>query len=401
MQHGGPSRVPAEQAPFDRGSMTQILRTWLPVFLALLLIQMGNGLTGSLVSIAGEERAFAPLLQGLILSAFFAGSFAGAVMAPPLIRRTSHAFSAGLFTLCLSGATLGFAASGDPSSWVVIRMLAGCAITGMFATVESWLNLSIADTVRARIFSVYILIQLSGLAAGQLLLSARSVGESPLFLVAAAVTALAALAFRTERVEHKLVEVPRKISFRAIVARAPQGTACIALAGFSWAGLMASGPATLQMLGLGDMDKSLVMSLAVASGMLAQFPAGWLADHMDRGRLLLLLTFGATLAALLPLLGTGPAMIYAFAIAFGAVTFPLYAIGVALTSEALGQDERTSAAALMIVAFNIGAVIAPLAIANTIAGLGPYSYFLLLAVPQALFALIGLTQLSSRHRVRR
>jgi hypothetical protein len=46
-------------------------------------------------------------------------------------------------------------------------------------------------------------------------------------------------------------------------------------------------------------------------------------------------------------------------------------------------------------------VIAPLAIANTIAGLGPYSYFLLLAVPQALFALIGLTQLSSRHRVRR
>jgi len=398
--HGDRGCVAAEGASLNRGSMTQILRTWLPVFLALLLIQMGNGLTGSLVSIAGQERAFPPLLQGLILSAFFAGSFAGAVMAPPLIRRTSHGFSAALFTFGLFGSTLGFAVTGDPWSWVVIRMLAGCAITGMFTTVESWLNLSIADSIRARIFSIYILIQLIGLAAGQLLLSARSLGESPLFLVAAMVTALAALAFRTERIEHPLVEAPRKMSFLAILRRAPQGTACIALAGFSWAGLMASGPATLQMMGLSDIDKSLVMSLAVASGMLAQFPAGWLADHMDRGRLLLLLTTVAMVAALLPLMGTGPIMLYAFAIAYGAATFPLYAIGVARTSEELGQDERTSAAALMIVAFNIGAVLAPLAIANVIAVLGPHSYFLLLAAPQSLFALIGLLLLANRKRAR-
>lgn len=378
--------------------MTQILRLWLPVFVALFLIQAGNGLTGSLVSISGQERSVPALLQGLILSAFFAGSFAGAAMAPPLIRRTSHAFSAGLFTLGLVGATLGFAISGDVWAWVAIRLIAGATITGMFTTVESWLNLSIADGVRARIFSIYILIQLTGLAAGQLLLSARGIGETALFLVAAAAIALAALAFRSERIEHPPVETARRLSFLGIWRRAPLGTACIALSGFSWAALMASGPATLQMMGLADVDKSLVMALAVASGMLAQFPAGWLADHMDRSRLLALLTICATMAALLPLLVDGPSILFAFAVAYGAATFPLYAIGVARTSEVLDQSERTSAAAMMIVAFNIGAVVAPLALANVTASLGPQAYFLLLAMPLGAFALAALAHRSSRKQ---
>jgi MFS family permease len=148
------------------------------------------------------------------------------------------------------------------------------------------------------------------------------------------------------------------------------------------------------MMGLDDVDKSMVMALAVASGMLAQFPAGWLADHMDRGRLLSLLTACATLAAVLPLVSNHASVLFVFAIAYGAATFPLYAVGVARTSEVLDQTERTSAAAMMIVAFNVGAVVAPLALSNATAALGSQAYFLLLSIPQAAFAIAA----SSRRK---
>ena len=378
--------------------MTHILKTWWPVFTALLLIQLGNGLAGSLVSIAGEERAFPPLLQGMILSAFFAGSLAGAALAPAVIRLSSHALAAGLFTIALAVTTLGFAFSGDPWVWVATRLLAGAAITGMFATVESWLNLSIADGIRARVFSLYILIQLSGLAAGQLMLATRGQGETLLFMGAALIIALASLAFRNGRIADPVVDAPRHIAFWTLAGRAPLGTLCIVLSGFSWAGLMASGPATLQMLGLSDIEKSLFMALVVLSGMAAQMPAGWLADHMDRRVVLLLLTSGATLAALLPFAGEGSANLFAFALLFGAATFPLYAIGVAKVSDVMDQNERTAAAAWMIILFDIGAVMAPLALANGAAAWGPKAYFMLMAIPQALFAMAIIIQLASSFR---
>lgn len=380
--------------------MAGIFRNWWPVFAALLLIQLGNGLTGSLVSIAGEARGYPPLLQGLILSAFFAGSMGGAALTPRLIRRTTHAGAATAFTMALAVTTLGFALSADPWVWVITRMLAGAAITGMFVTVESWLNLSIVDGIRARVFSAYIFIQLSGLAAGQLLLAGRSAGETALFLVSAAAIALAALCFRSGRTAHPPMGTPRHIAFLALARRSPLGTTCIALSGFSWAGLMASGPATLQMLGLSDIDKSLFMALAVAGGMIAQMPIGWLADHMDRSRVLLLLAAAAALAAAIPLVAEGRVALFAAALGYGAATLPLYAIGVARVSEVLGQDERTAAAAWMIILFNIGAVVAPLVQANATAAWGPLAYFALLAIPQALFALATFRQAVSKQEQR-
>ena len=370
--------------------MVQILRNWWPVFAALLLVQMGNGLSGSLISIAGEARSFEPLLQGLVLSAFFAGSVAGAAVAPLVIRLTSHGFSAAAFTLALAATTVGFALFDDPWVWVVIRLLAGASITGMFTTVESWLNLSIADAVRGRVFSIYILIQLSGLATGQLLISARGAGEEMLFLFSALVIGISAWAYRTESIEHPVVEAPRHISLMQMIRRSPMGSMCIALSGFSWAGLMASGPATLQMLGLSDIDKSIFMALAVLSGMASQFPAGWLADHWDRRLVLLALSATAMLAALAPLMTTGTPVLFGFAIVFGAATFPLYAVGVARVSEVLAQDERTSASAWMIIVFDIGAVVAPLVLASASAVQGAGGYFLVLTIPQAAYALASL-----------
>ena len=76
-----------------------------------------------------------------------------------------------------------------------------------------------------------------------------------------------------------------------------------------------------------------------------------------------------------------------FAVAFGAATFPLYAVGVARVSERLEQSERTAASASMIVYFLLGAIVAPPLLAYAIALFGPHGYFIALALPHAGFAI--------------
>jgi len=216
--------------------MNQILRLWWPLFAAVTLIQTGNGLTSTVVSVTSEADGFPPWLQGLVLSAFYAGSLAGAFAAPPLIGRSSHVHSFVAFTLLLVASTAGFALTGEAGVWIALRFGAGIGISGMFATVESWLNLGTRDGWRARVFSLYILTQLGGLAVGQLLLNARGFGNEVLFLSAATFTLVSLVFLRFETVQNPPFETPRRLPVLELARRAPLGAACVGLAGFAWAG---------------------------------------------------------------------------------------------------------------------------------------------------------------------
>ena len=368
-------------------SLAQIFRTWWPVFAALIIIQVGNGLTSSLVSVSGEAAGLSPGLKGLILSAFYLGSVAGALTAPRLIGRASHVVSFLTFTSVLAISTAGLALSDDPVLWIALRLIAGASLTGMFATVESWLNLGASDRWRARVFSIYIFMQLGGLAAGQLALNARSFGNETLFLCAAALTLLAMALMRFERARSPKLDVTHHVAVWTLARRAPIGVLCVALAGFSWAGLMASGPALVEMMGFDDFYKSMILALTVTSGMLAQIPVGWMADHFDRRKVLAAMTAVAGASAIVAALVTGIESVFLFFIVFGGATFPLYAVGVACTNDDLVQSERTSASAAMIIFFELGAIIAPLMLAFATAFAGPKAYFIVQAFPQLLFML--------------
>jgi MFS family permease len=161
--------------------MRQILRMWWPIFAAMALIQAGNGLTSTLISVTSEARAFEPWLKGLVLSAFYAGSAAGAFVAPAAIARSTHVAALAGFILLAVAAMAGYALSAEPVLWIFLRLMAGFGLSGAFAAVESWLNLATKDDRRARVFSIYLMVQLGGLAAGQLFLNARGMGNEVLF----------------------------------------------------------------------------------------------------------------------------------------------------------------------------------------------------------------------------
>lgn len=371
------------------GPMTQILRNWWPIFAAMALIQAGNGVTGTLISVTSEARGFEPWLKGLVLSAFYAGSAAGAFFAPAAIARSTHVAGVAGFILMAVAATAGYALSDAPVVWCLLRFVAGFGLSGAFATVESWLNLGTKDDWRARVFSIYIMVQLGGLAAGQLFLNARGLGNEFLFLLAAVLTLSALVFLRFEAVENPHFVAPQKMGLSRLFRRSPFGVSAVVLSGYAWAALMASGPALVEQIGLSDLLKSIFMTLAVVSGVVAQFPIASLADSRDRRLVLAAMAGAAALSALVGLAG-GVVALMVFAIAFGAATFPLYAVGVARVSERLEQGERTAASASMIVFFLMGAIVAPPLLSYAVALFGPAGYFAMLALPHAGFAVFAL-----------
>lgn len=377
--------------------MFHVVRLWWPILLAVTLLQIGNGLSATLFSLSVDARGMSAWQTGLILSAFYAGSVAGPFIAPPMIRLVRHVGAFAIFAGVAAWSVAGLGFTNDPLILCVLRAGQGIGFAAFYAVVESWLNLGTDDRWRARVFAVYIMMQLGGLVAGQLLINARDAGEQLLFLLAGglmgslvAIPALAGL-------KSPSFSTPKSMGVFAVFARSPLGVTAVILAGFTWASLMATGPAYAQRIGLDNFTTSMFMALAIASGVLAQFPLGRWADSSNRRLVLACMGFGGALATLAGAMAPPGVEILAAIAAFGAMTLPLYAVAVALTNESLAQDERIASSAAMVIFFGVGAVAGPSAITFAMDALGPVGFFVTQGAALTAFALAAARSWSRRR----
>ena len=378
--------------------MLQVVRQWWPILVAVAVIQIGNGLSGTLFSLSVDARGLAGWQTSLILMVFYAGSTVGPFLAPALIHRIAHIATIALFAVIAALSVAGLSVFTEPATLAALRLGQGIGYAGFYAAIESWLNLSTADRWRARVFAVYILVQLLGLAGGQLLLNGRALGESALFLLAAGLIALPALILPAARMTNPQFETPRAIGMIALARRAPLGVVAVVLSGLNWAAIMATGPIFAQRIGLDDWNKSLFMALPIIGGVIAQFPLGWLADHTERRLVLGGMSLAAGLFAAAGALAAPGLPLFLAIAGFGAVTLPLYAVAVALTNEVLSESHRIAASASVVVYFGIGAMAGPVLTTLTMNVRGPEGFFLSQGLAEALFAAAVLFSLTRARR---
>jgi MFS family permease len=379
--------------------MLQVVRQWWPILIAVGFIQIGNGLSGTLFSLDVDARGLAGWQIGLILSAFYAGNIAGPFLAPAIIKRIAHIATIMAFAAVAALSVAGLATTADGLTLAMLRMGQGVGYSGLYAAIESWLNLGTGDRWRARVFAVYILVQLLGLAGGQFLINGRALGEMTLYLFAAAMIALPAVILPFAPMKNPHFETPKSVGVFALARRAPLGVVAVALSGFTWAAVMATGPVFAQRVGLDDWNKSLFMALPIVGGLVAQFPLGWLADHGERRLVLAGMGLAAVLFAAGGALAAPGAALLIAVTGFGAMTFPLYAVAVALTNEVLSQDHRIAASASVIVFFGLGAIAGPTVTTMTMDSWGSSGFFSAQGIVEAVFAaavLLSFTQLRRR-----
>jgi hypothetical protein len=138
-------------------------RATLPTLLALLLgfglMQMGNTLQGTLLSVRGGIEDFSPAQIGAVGAGFWVG----------VPKRRAYSGVSGSWSGRLDRAAPAPAGNGSDSVDSGSRPDRFC-FAGLFIVVESWLNSAATDETRGQIMSVYAMTGLLAGIVGQLLL---------------------------------------------------------------------------------------------------------------------------------------------------------------------------------------------------------------------------------------
>jgi MFS family permease len=376
----------------------------LPLFAGLALLMVGNGLLSSLLGIRSDLEGFPTLVIGIVMVMHYVGFLVGSLLIPRWLVTVGHIrVFAGLTTLAAATA-LSYSLLVDPVAWGVLRFVVGLCMSGLYVTVESWLNDRASNENRGGLLSVYMLVVTLGLGLGQLMLGLADPFDTTLFILAGMLIALAVVPVAMIRIPTPSKVVPVKLSLRDLAHRAPLGVAAVAVAGAAGSSVIALGAVYGTQAGMDPARVGVFMAAFMVGGAVTQYPIGRLSDWVPRRRVILAMAIGATGVGLVGTFvdSSGPLVILVAA-AYGSLVFPLYSVAVSHVNDVIPENQLVVAAAGAVFVFGIGSVIGPLSVSILMGALGPVGFFWGLAlycVPLAIYAFVRIVS-KARPKQRR
>jgi MFS family permease len=315
-----------------------------------------------------------------------------------MVRRVGHIR---VFTAMVCLATSGGLAHAlflAPYIWWPLRAVTGFCFASLFMVIESWLNERSTNENRGTIFSIYTVICLTVLTAGQLMITLYDPATFPLFCLVAILISLAALPVALTRAQAPAPIATVKIKLGRLFNLSPTGFAGNLAVGLTNGSFWSLGPVFAQQSNMDIAGVAYFMSLTVIGGAVSQFPIGWASDRTDRRRLIVFTCSGAALSGVgLALFGhLFPMGILIFAFFFGALNFPIYALSVALTNDRALPDAYVETAGGLLVIHAVGAMIGPLLSSASMSAVGKDGLFLFSAATHAALAVFSITMMRRR-----
>ncbi|TAL84445.1 MAG: MFS transporter [Rhodanobacter sp.] len=366
--------------------MLRNLRPITSLLVGAALLLLGVGLLTTLIPLRGRALGFSTTMLGALTSAYYAGYFVGTFTLPPLIQRIGHIRAFAFCTASVACLVLLHALSSNPWLWLLLRLLAGISLVGLYAIIESWLNAQTEPARRGTVFAIYMMVNLGSLALAQQLL--RIPGQSfVLFIVVALLVCAATLpVVATRQAQPGLQPVPR-LQLKRLYALAPTAGAGALLSGLAMGAFWGLLPVYARGQGFGLTQVGTYMSVAILGGAALQWPVGRWSDRHDRRIALAVVCALATALALLQLgMAQWHGAMIALIFLYGGLTFAVYPIVVAHLVDHLSPDELLSASSSVLLIYGVGSAIGPIAAGALMSSLGPGSLFGWFALTQALLA---------------
>ena len=349
--------------------MQTVQRPTVPTLFALLLgfglMQMGNTLQGTLLSIRGGIERFSPAQIGAVGAGFWVGIVIGSLRCGKLVQAVGHirAFLA-LGAIALTAPLLHLLIV-DPIAWVVTRALTGFCFAGLFIVVESWLNGAATEETRGQILSVYAMTGLLAGIVGQLLLPATDPAGFRPFCIVAIILAFALVPIAlTQAVAPTQEGGGARISLKRLYQQSPFGLVAASLCGVTTSAFFALGPILAQRLGLDTRGVAVLMASGTLGGFLLAWPIGWLSDRFDRRFVIIAtaLTATAALFTIIALVPDEPSrwLLYLCAAILGGTIVPTYSVVMAYVNDAVGEGEFVAASGGLLIVQGVGATAGPL-----------------------------------------
>lgn len=360
--------------------LTVLGNTW-ALLLGLGLLMLGNGMQGTLLGIRGAIEEFSTLEMSIVMSAYFVGFLFGSRLAPDMIRRVGHVRVFAALGSMISAVLIMYAAAPDWIVWAVLRVLIGFSFSGVYITAESWLNNASTNETRGQALSLYLIVQMIGIIAAQMLLNVGDPSGYILFVIPSVLVSLAFTPILLSVSQAPAFDTTKPLSFRRLYRASPLGCVGMFLLGGVFSAQFGMASVWGTRVGLSVADLTVFVSFIYVGGLVLQYPIGWLSDRMDRRKVVLWLSvFGAT-ALLVPVIFDPPFVVLAVIGAIGGgVSNPLYSLLLAYVNDYLDKTDMAAASAGLLFINGLGAISGPIITGWMMEQVGPSGFFLFMSI---------------------
>lgn len=338
------------------------------------ILLTGQGLQGILLPVRATMEDFSSVAIGIFGATYFLGFAIGCLRGPKLVQRVGHVRVFAAMTALASATPLLHGLWINTAAWSVLRFLSGYCFAVLYVVIESWLNETASNENRGAVFSAYVLINMTMLAAGQQMMLLDDPAVMTLFAATSVLVSLAALpvvlstAPSPRQVQEVELDVPR------LYRTSPAGMLGSLASGLANGSFWALAPVFAITIS-GDVALTAwFMTAAVLGGAASQWPLGVLSDRIDRRYVMAMCTvFGLAVSGAILLLGEEMASstIVLLGALWGIAAFPLYSISVAHSNDHASADEFVVVSSGLLLMYGIGAVAGPLLASGLMQLLGP------------------------------
>lgn len=364
------------------------LATW-GLFVGLSFLMVAGGLFGTLLSVRSELSGQSTLVIGTISASYYVGFLAGSKLTADALSRVGHIRVYAALASILAASFVSVGLTGSAMWWIVLRLLTGMCIAGLYVVAESWLNDLATNQTRGRLLAIYTLLTSAAWGVGQLLINTMDSRAFTGYAVAGILTSLAVSPVAlSESSIPPLIADREHISLRELAETVPTGVGSCLLVGLAHGALGGMAAIYATRVGLSIGATSLFVAAPLIGGVVLQWPISQASDDVDRRAVGCVASLGAMGAAVLLLLGpaSSPMAIVLMGL-LGGASYPLYTIAAAYTNDWVEPEHVNAAASQLVTLYGIGAIVGPFAAAAMMAVIGPEGFYWALIGMHLLLAL--------------
>jgi len=266
--------------------------------------------------------------------------------------------------------------------WGLMRASVGFCMAGLYAVIESWLNVRSPNELRGRVLSMYTLTIYISSGVGQLAINLDDTAGLELFCLGALLTSLSLVPVVMTRVAGPELGNIKTMSLAGLYKASPLGTVATAGAGLMSGSLYALGAVYGTQIELSVFENSVFMGAPIIGGFLLQWPIGRLSDKFDRRTVLfgvLMATVGAAVLLGAFAFAQGNFLLLATAnLLLGGFLATIYPTAVAHAFDYIDRSQMVAANSGMLLAWAVGATAGPL-VASSFMAIGPAGLFVFIA----------------------
>ena len=367
------------------------------LLLGMLFLQLGNGLQGTLLGVRGELENFSTFQMSIVMSAYFVGFLGASRLVPELIRRVGHVRVFAALASFISAVLILYPLLVNPWIWAAGRVIIGFCFCGVYITAESWLNNAATNENRGQLLSSYMVVQMAGIVAAQLLLLVGDPGGFELFVLISVLVSISFAPILLSITPTPAFEATKPMSIKKLFSTSPLGCVGMFFLGGVFSAQFGMAPVFGTNAGLTLSEISIFVAAFYIGAMVFQFPIGWLSDRMDRRLLIVATSAVGFIAAISAVMVEDIFIVFVVSAFFiGGMSNPLYSLLIAYTNDFLELEDMASASGGLLFLNGLGAISGPIITGYLMTKMGSQGFFIILATLLGLLTVYGFFRMTQR-----